>query len=251
MLRSLNELLGYEIHAKDGQIGKVHNFLFNDEDWVVRYLVVDTGPWTFGRRVLITLAALSQPVQASGTFLVELARDQIKASPDVDLAKPISRQYEEELHRHYHLPEYWGMSIAMHGHPVYIPPGIFSEEETDKGKTKKSHLRSINEIGGYHIKANNGESAGTVTDFIVQDDKWQLRYLVVDVSNQLESDKQVLVAIEWLKSINVGRQEISTGLSQDAIEYSPAYDPALPINRQIEEILYDYHGHPEHWQAVR
>ena len=39
MFRSLKELLGYQLLAKDGHMGKVHNFLFNDEDWNIRYLV--------------------------------------------------------------------------------------------------------------------------------------------------------------------------------------------------------------------
>ena len=54
MLRSLQELLGYELMAQDGEIGKVYDFFISDKDWAIRYLVVDTGLWIFGRKVLIS-----------------------------------------------------------------------------------------------------------------------------------------------------------------------------------------------------
>ena len=54
MLRSLKELVGYKVMAQDGQIGKVADFFIDDQDWVTRYLVVDTGPSIFGRKVLIS-----------------------------------------------------------------------------------------------------------------------------------------------------------------------------------------------------
>jgi hypothetical protein len=55
MLRSVKELQGYAIRAIDGDIGQVHDFYFDDQSWLIRYLVVDTGNWLPGRRVLISL----------------------------------------------------------------------------------------------------------------------------------------------------------------------------------------------------
>ena len=43
MLRNVKDLRGYAIRATDGVIGRVDDFYFDDEDWGVRYLVVDTG----------------------------------------------------------------------------------------------------------------------------------------------------------------------------------------------------------------
>jgi sporulation protein YlmC with PRC-barrel domain len=57
MLRSLKELFGYDIQADDGEIGKVHDFYFDEEEWTTRYLVVDTGPWFLGEKVLIAPSA--------------------------------------------------------------------------------------------------------------------------------------------------------------------------------------------------
>jgi len=249
MLRSLNELLGYKLMAQDGQIGTVKDFFFSDEDWTVRYLIVDTGPWILGRKVLISPEALTQPVWASKTFPVNLTREEVEKSPEVDLAKPVSREYEEKLHSHHHWENYWMMTISTPGapaRPLYIPPNLFKDQD-DKGIT--SHLRSANETLKYEVKAKEGE-VGSVKDFIIDDENWQLIYMVVDISTLLESDKQILVALEWISHIEVSNNTITLDLTQEAIKYSPPFDPTLPVNRQHEEVLYDYYGRPKYWQVM-
>ena len=230
MFRRLKELLGYQLLAKDGHMGKVHNFLFNDEDWNIRYLVVDTGPWILGRKVLISLLALGQPVWASETFPVDLTREQVKTSPDVDLAKPVSRQYEESLFKHYSWPAYWSMNTTIPGPPAYVSPLLFSQQENQTHQEVDSHLRSAEELFGYQVNAFEGD-VGTLTDFIVDDEDWNIRYMVVDISSWLGSEKQILVALEWVSNIDVSRKEVLIDLSQDAVKFSPAFDPSLPVNR--------------------
>ena len=247
MLRSLKELLGYEILAQDGQIGEVKDFFFSDEDWTVRYLIVDTGPWILGREVLISPEALEQPVWASKTFPVNLTREEIKESPDVDLAKPVSREYEENLNQHYKWVTYWTTAPSAPARPLYFPINLFKDKED---KEIKSHLRSAKELLKYKAKAKDGE-AGSVKDFIIDDENWQLIHMVVDTSTWLESDKQILVALEWIDHIEVSNNMITLGLTQDAIKYSPPFDPTLPVNRQYEEVLYDYYGKPKYWQIVQ
>ena len=74
--------------------------------------------------------------------------------------------------------------------------------------------------------------------------------MVIDTNTWLESDKQILVALEWISRIEVSSRKITLGLQQDAIKYSPPFDPNLPVNRQYEEVLYDYYGRPKYWQVV-
>lgn len=247
MLRSLKELIGYELLAKDGHMGKTHDFFFSDDDWRIRYLVVDTGPWILGRKVLISLLALGQPVWASETFPVDLTREQVKTSPDVDLAKPVSRQYEERLHQHYNWSAYWGMAAAIPGRPAHVPLMVFAGNEEEK--EDEVYLRSSKELFDYGVKAADGE-VGKLTDFIVEDDAWQLRYVIVDTSDIADADKQVLVSLEWINNIDVVLKEMSLDLTQQAIELSPEFDPNMPVNRQYEEVLYDYYGRPKYWQVV-
>src|ERR1700685_3921508 len=57
-LRSVVEVMGYHIHALDGDLGHVENFMFDNDDWSLRYFVVDTSNWWFGKRVLIAMQAV-------------------------------------------------------------------------------------------------------------------------------------------------------------------------------------------------
>ncbi|HSF57103.1 MAG TPA: PRC-barrel domain-containing protein, partial [Candidatus Binatia bacterium] len=60
MQRVASTLKGYSIGAKDGDIGSVEDFLFDDKLWTVRYLVADTAKWLPGRRVLLSPIALGR-----------------------------------------------------------------------------------------------------------------------------------------------------------------------------------------------
>src|SRR5579862_1293341 len=107
MQRSINKLIDSTISAKDGELGKVEEFYFDDKTWIIRYMVVKTGGWWDGRKVLISPAALGTPDWESFTFRVNLTMDQVRNSPGIDTDKPVYRQHEEELHRYYAWPQYW------------------------------------------------------------------------------------------------------------------------------------------------
>jgi hypothetical protein len=78
MLRTMNDLQDYAIRATDGTIGQVKDFYFDDETWVIRYLVVDTGSWLSSRKVLISPIAISLPNWAEKLLLVSITKDQVK-----------------------------------------------------------------------------------------------------------------------------------------------------------------------------
>jgi len=84
MLRSLNDLEGYDIRATDGLVGHVKDFFFDDETWVVRYLVVEAGSWLSSRMVLISPIAIGQPNWTDKVLPVSITREQVKNSPDID-----------------------------------------------------------------------------------------------------------------------------------------------------------------------
>ena len=60
MLRSATDLQGYSISGTDGDIGQLDRMFFDDAQWTVRHLVIDTGKWLPGRRVLISPAAVER-----------------------------------------------------------------------------------------------------------------------------------------------------------------------------------------------
>ena len=107
MLRSIQNLDGIRVLAANEAVGTVEEAYFDDERWVVRYLVVDTGGWLRGRRVLIAPHAVQSIDWQSRSLWVNLTRDQVQGAPGIDTDKPVSRQQEAEYHRYYGYPQYW------------------------------------------------------------------------------------------------------------------------------------------------
>jgi len=266
MLRRVKELRGYTIQAVDGEIGSVDDFYFDDHAWTVRYLVVKTGGWLSGRKVLLSPAALKQPKDTEKRLPVALSKQQVEDSPDASVETPVSRQYEQDLHQYYGWAPYW----SNLGSPVNVlPPILPMVEETQAGavapppasdapvrepaiqKTETPetgrdvHLRSMNEVSGYHIQATNGE-IGHVETFIVDDESWAVRYLVVDTSNWLPG-KKVLMALQWVEAVDWPSHEVRVNLQRETIENSPEYEAKAPVSRAYEKDLYEYYGRPTYW----
>ena len=78
MLRTMKDLEGYAIRATDGTIGHVRDFYFDDDTWVVRYLVVETGAWLSSRKVLISPIAIGQPNWTERELPVSITIEQVK-----------------------------------------------------------------------------------------------------------------------------------------------------------------------------
>jgi len=112
-LRSIGEVLGYHIRARDHEIGHVHDFLIDDENWSIRYLVVDTRNWWPGKKVLLSPQWIERVSWQEAMVHVDLLRETIKAAPE--FARPISREYEESLYRHYEKDPYWSQHPHDHG----------------------------------------------------------------------------------------------------------------------------------------
>jgi hypothetical protein len=106
-LRSAKEASGYHIHALDGEIGHVEDFLFDGATWTVRYLVIDTSNWIGGRTVLLSPDWVRRVDWNDREIHVDMSRDAVKASPEYNPTMEMSREYEERLHGHYRRPAYW------------------------------------------------------------------------------------------------------------------------------------------------
>jgi hypothetical protein len=103
-LRSARDVRGYEIQGTDEAIGHVEDFIVDDETWQVRYLVVDTSNWWFGRKVLVAPDWATRISWEEGKVFVDMTREAIRTSPEWDPAAAIDRQYETRLHDHYGRP---------------------------------------------------------------------------------------------------------------------------------------------------
>jgi sporulation protein YlmC with PRC-barrel domain len=253
MLWNIKSLSGYKILAKDGEIGKVKDFLFDDESWLVNYLVVDTGNWLINRKVLIVPTVIDQPEWESKLFPVTLTREQVENSPDIGTDQPISRQHQIQLHDYYAWPYYWTMGGS---YTPYIPYSFIAPTPSSPEPAKDSlsasdheanpHLRSTQEIIGYHIQATDGE-LGHVENFIADDEVWVIRYIVVDTRNWLPSRK-VLIPVPWIEDITWADRKVSVHLSREKIQHSPEHNLSAPVDREYEMRFYDYYGRPKYWE---
>ncbi len=104
MLRYIKDLQGSQLHAADGNVGRVHEFYFDDQRWTIRHVVVATGHWLPRHWVLIPPMALTGVDEARGELQVALTKAQVASSPPVDAEKPVSIQRERELYWHYGFP---------------------------------------------------------------------------------------------------------------------------------------------------
>lgn len=251
MLRSLKDLEHYMVSATDGEIGKVVNFLLDDERWIVRYLVVETGGFLDGRRVLISPISFRKAEWSTHRFHLALTRDKIKSSPGIDVDEPVSRQRERDYYGYYGYPYYWGYS-GLWGtgtYPGFLAAGAYPPAPAESAEKTSGdiHLRSAHEVRGYHVQGSD-EAVGHVEDFIVDDESWEVRYLVIDTRNWWFG-KKVLVAPHWVSTVSWEQRKVYVDMSRQAIKGSPEWDPTAAVNREYETRLYDYYGRPVYWAS--
>jgi hypothetical protein len=201
--------------------------------------VADSSAWLPGRWVLIVPSALGEPNWETGELPVELTKEQVKNSPGIEEDQPVSRQREMALHEYYRWNPYWtGPGAAPITAPARMPESV-------KEAPGDPHLRSVAEVTGYHIAATDGE-IGHAEDFIVEDETWWFRYIVVDTRNWLPGRK-VLVSPQWIRKIEWSERMVHVDLTQEQVEASPPYDPTAAVNRRYEEQLFDFYGRPKYW----
>lgn len=249
-LRSINGIIRAKIRATDGDIGKVRDFLFDDERWTLRYVVADTGNWLTGRKVLLSPFSLGDPdlVRMTSEIPVKLSRKQIEEAPPLDADAPVSRRYEQQLARYYALPPYWGSNSlwGFRQHPaetIPFTPEEIAEQEKPFADIKECHLRSVKEVDGYHIQALDG-LIGHVRDFLAHQQSWAIRFLVVDTKNWWPG-KRVLISPAKAREVNWQARRVQLQMKRDQIKQSPEYHPDQPVSIDLEELTLAHYGYSE------
>src|ERR1019366_3718260 len=226
---------------------------FDDESWAIRYLVVNTRGWLSGRLVLVSPIALRQAEWESKRLDVGLTKKQIENSPQIDTHKPVSRQHEALYMGYYGYPYYWGGPYLWGG--ASYPAGLtvrkdgVTQAEALQARAGKesadSHLRSTNEVKGYHIEAADAE-IGHVEDFIIDDETWAIRYLEVDTRNWWPG-KKVLVSPKWIERVSWDESKVFVNLLREHIKQSPEYTEESLITRDYETHLHRYYKRQGYW----
>jgi hypothetical protein len=247
MLRNVSEIINYRLLAEDGEIGRCKDFLYDDEKWTIRYMVADTRKWLPGRKVLISPASLGKPDWCTDRFQVKLTRREIAASPPLDENAPVSRQYEIIFNEYYRTSPYWAGASEWGTQPTSSMLQAEAEQLATKFESlEEKHLRSVKEVTGYHIQATDSQ-IGHVEDFMIDDEKWALRYVVVNTRNWLPG-RMVLVSPQWIATANWGEKKLRVDLSTDSVKESPAYDSLEKIDRDYECALHEHYGRHGYWE---
>ena len=108
-----------------------------------------------------------------------------------------------------------------------------------------SHLRSTDEVTGYHIEAEDG-AIGHVKDLLVDDETWAIRYLEVDTQNWWPG-KKVLVSPQWLNNISWPDSKVYVDLTRETIKNGPEWSESMTVTREYENRLYDYYARSPYW----
>jgi hypothetical protein len=251
MLRSAKYIEECSIGATDGTIGKVTDCYFDDEAWVIRYLVIDTGEWLANRRVLISPIAIGQPNWVEKILPVSITKARVKDSPYIDTHKPVSRQHEMRYLGYYGYSYYWGGG-ELWGADAY--PGALAGQRQVQAENEQAdikadalehehddpHLRSANAVTKYHIHAKDGD-VGHVQGLLVDEKSWAIRFMIVNTSNWWVGH-QVLVAPEWIDDVSWTEAKVTVDLTRQAIKDSPSYEERAPLDPAQEAGLYQHYG---------
>lgn len=254
MGHSLKELRHFIVAAADGDIGEVKDVYFDDEHWAIRYMVVETGRWLNGRKVLVSPISVRDVIWDDRIVNVELSRQQVRDSPSIDTDKPVSRQHEVEYYNYYGYPNDWEGSNPW-GLGFYPVPwvgasadSVLSAQRMDQARMREphprvggrpvdSHLRSTREVIGYEIMATDG-TIGRVEDFLFDAARWVVRYVVVDTRKWLRG-KHVLLPPQYVASISWPEHEVYLTVAQDVVETSPDHEPSDPLQLEPETRVED------------
>lgn len=239
MTRTMKQILGSDVIGTDGELGRVSDVYYDDRHWTVRYLVVQPADVERSSPFLLSPIAVAR-VPAEGPIEAAISRDQAAQAPDIDEEQTVSRQMERASMDYYGWnyywegPELWGnwatpLGLATPG-PGARPHRLFGGEpvppEEEETLGEESTLRSVSELGGYHLQATDDE-IGHVDDMLVDEETWRIHCLVVDTRNWWFG-KKVTVPADRFGRIEWAGQKIHVDATREQIRESPEYDEDHP-----------------------
>lgn len=248
MLVFASRLQDFQVQATDDKLGKVKDLYFDKDDWVIRYLVVDTQKWLPGRKVLVSPVGFDYVDFEDTTVNIFASKEQIKDSPSIHEHQPVTRKNEHMLNTYFGWPHYWSYFDNNRLWGEYPTPLLLRDEappqegiQLTPEQEEEEKLHSVNDIKGdftgYKIQATNGD-IGHVADFLVDPENWELRYFVVDTKDWLPG-KFVVLSTEWIKDIHWDTKKVVVDLPKEVIENGPFFTMDRPLTAMEEKMLHE------------
>lgn len=271
MLRNIAALEKYEVQANDGPIGYVQDFFFDDESWVVRYVLVDTCGWLSDPKVLISPSSIGFVDAKRKHLRVLLDREQIENSLDIESDVPVSRRRETRYFNACSYPSYRDVmglcgagsspslmipdfdgrsdsvtssnqqqQLSEHGRPSELgkvhsgrsESSLAALDDSISAKHDFPHLRSCKLVLNHEIRATDG-LIGHVEGFLVDEKAWAIRYLIVKTGRWWLGHR-VLVVPDWITSVDWSEHTVAVDVSRAAIRGSPPSEFADELDHEQE-----------------
>ncbi|MBI2513560.1 MAG: SRPBCC family protein [Opitutae bacterium] len=231
-----------EVRARDGVVGTVDDLLLDDAMWTVRYLIVDTGVWLAGRRVLLAPLAVNGHAADSNSLNVGLTREQIRTSPLSSPVEEVTRADEARLHEHYRWPPYWVATPMAGG--IVPPPAAFERPEPRREPPPAGdpHLHSARHVRGYHVVATDGD-IGAVEDFLVEPRSWRVAFVIVDTNGWLPGGKALLEP-HTIDRVSRTEAKVFVHESRAVVKTHPPYSPDQVLDAEYLTGLQRHFQHP-------
>ncbi|MFD2630258.1 PRC-barrel domain-containing protein [Oceanobacillus kapialis] len=213
MLFFTSDLKSYNIHAADGEMGKVKDMYFDDEKWAIRYAIVDTRKWLPGRRVLLSPSSFITLNENDKHLEVEYDKEKVRNSPSISEESAVTKDTEDSLIGYYGWSRYWAgnMLWGANDRPLadFPPPEEPQHEVYDQQLEEQSRydLRSEDETIGFKVHANDGK-IGSVADMIFDSEYWKLRYIVVQDSETFTEEQYYVYHTDQIESVDWFEEDI-------------------------------------------
>lgn len=225
MLRNSKKITGFSVLATDGEIGKIRDFIFDEQVWTVRYAEIDIGNLVAGKVVLLSTMILGPTALFSvGT---KLTIKQIINCPIIDPHIMPDRKYEEELHNYFSWTYYWA-----------------KQSEVSQYQTSYK-LQRVKVINGYKVFSLDGE-IGHLDDLLLDDLEWKIRYFIVNTGSWFFG-KKILLSSTWIRKIDDLTSTILINVNQEKIRTAPTYDSSLLLTREYESSLFTHYDKEPYW----
>jgi hypothetical protein len=146
---------------------------------------------------------------------------------------------------------YWGGPYSWGAYPHVERNRDKWRHFTPGEKAWDPHLRSTHDVSGYPIQAADGE-IGHVDDFVIDDETWAIRYLIVDTRNWWPG-KKVLVSPQWIERANWtertswSKLKVFINLTREKIKQAPEYTEASLLTRDFESRLHQHYNRHGYW----
>lgn len=222
MIEKSQDLIGRRIEATDGEMGKVKDVLFEDDRWAVRYLVVDTGRWLPGRKVLVSPHSIGEATNDANHVQVNLTKSQIEESPSFFSDHAVSREMEATLTDYYSWPAYWIPPI-LPGGPLLDPTGAGPRvtptavlTEVIPETNSKPDLRSAHELHDYRVDGTDGE-IGHVVELLIDTDTWEIPAIILDTHKFSPAGKKVRVPAKQIRRVDWESSRMEVDLDRSRV----------------------------------